>query len=575
VRNIAALAGTFVQPDPTTTASPRAGAAGPCRRPRVEWAAALARHEVTLFVLLTLVQLVPVWAFTYLPTTDGAAHVANAQVMRKIGDPALGAFRHYYVVSNAPIPNLIGHMVLAGLLYAVPPVAAEKILVSLYMVLFPLAVRYAVRAIRPRATPLAFLAFPMVYSYLFAQGFYNFVLSCGVFFFVVGYWVRNRDRLNVWRGFVLMALGLLLYSCHLFSLMMACGVIGVLTAWFGWREIRPQSPDLAPDYKKALNRAIITVVAILPSFALALTFRPATPPPGEPIEQSIRDEIIALMQFTSMVSYRAREAWLGAALVCVMGALALMVLLGKVVRGSWTRWDALLIMPAGLVAVYFKAQDAVALHFYIPHRVMFYVFLTLILWLAGQPMTRRVRWAVVPAAAVVSLAFVASHAMKYREFAPQLNEFVAAGDQIPRNSTFLPLIFSTRGRTAQGHVSSIDVQPFFMASGYIAARRDAVDLKNYEANTDHFPVRFKPEVNPYTHLAGGDGFDVVPPRVDLANFRRAGGEVDYVLVWGLEDTFRDNKDVVRIYDQITKDYDPVPLPNVHGHRTELWKRKGL
>jgi hypothetical protein len=565
VRNIAALSGSLVQQD---TPRPRDAAVttAPPRRTGA-WTTLLARHETKLFALLILVQLLPVWAFTYLPTTDGAAHVANAQIMRKIGDPALSQFGKYYVVTDAPIPNLIGHLVLAGLLYAVKPVIAEKLLVSLYMVLFPLAVRYAVRSIRPRALPLAFLAFPMTYSYLFAQGFYNFVLSVAVFFFVVGYWIRNRDRLNAWRGALLTCMGLLLYSCHLFSLMMACGVIAALTVWFSWPEVRARA------YAPAARRAVVSLLAVCPALVLAVLFRPAAPQyrDAHAAGWSVKEDVIGLLQFSSMVSYRAKEAWLGAALVSVFGALALMALASKIARGSWTRWDALLIVPAGLVAVYFTAHDPVLLHFYIPHRVMLYVFLTLILWLAGQPMTRRLRWAVVPAACAVSLGFVAAHALKYREFAPQLNEFVAAGDRIRPNSTFLPLIFSTRGRTPGGQVSSIDVQPFYMASGYIAARRDAVDLKNYEANTDHFPVRFKPELNPYVHLAVRDGFNAVPPRIDIDRFRQAGGEVDYVLVQGLEKSFRDNPEVIAIYRQLEKDYEQVDLDG----GTELWKRRGL
>src|SRR5439155_23584436 len=115
--------------------------------------------------------------------------------MRKINDPSLPVFQKYYVVSGRPSPNLIGHLLLAGLLYLAPPVVAEKVVVSLFILLFPLGVRYAVASIRRRATPLAFLAFPMIYSYLLGQGFYNFCLSIAVFFFVVGYWIRNRDRL--------------------------------------------------------------------------------------------------------------------------------------------------------------------------------------------------------------------------------------------------------------------------------------------------------------------------------------------------------------------------------------------
>ncbi|HSI36958.1 MAG: hypothetical protein ACAI43_19995, partial [Phycisphaerae bacterium] len=74
--------------------------------------------------------------------------------------------------------------------------------------------------------------------------------------------------------------------------------------------------------------------------------------------------------------------------------------------------------------------------------------------------------------------------------------------------------------------------PFYMASGYVAVRRGAVDLRNYEARTDHFPVRFRDEVSPFAHLTSGNGLEQIPPRVLFDEFERAGGRVDYVLIWG-------------------------------------------
>jgi hypothetical protein len=527
----------------------------------------LARWEGLLFALMIVVMLVPIWAFTYLPTTDGAAHVANAEVIRKYNDPGLSVYRQYYWVSKEPMPNLVGHLLLAGLMAVMPPTGAEKVVVSLYVVLLPLGVRYCVRAIRRSATPLAWLAFPMVYNYLFAQGFYNFVLSCGVFFFVVGYWVRNRDRMDWRTGAVLGLLSVVLYACHLFSLVMAWGVIGGLCLWFAFWEWR------AHAFGVAVKRVIVTAAALLPVFVMAVVFRPS----GEWHSKEVfgwnpKDDLVALLQFSSMTSYRNKEALLGGAITTMMGGLTLLVLANKARRRSWSKWDVLLVVPIGLVGVYFRSYDARALHFYIPHRVMLYAFLTLILWLAGQPMARRVKWAVVPLAAGIALAFVASHALKYREFAPQLREFVSAGDRIERNSTFLPLIFSPRGRTADGRVSSIDVAPFYMASGYIAARRNAVDLRNYEGNTDHFPVRFRDELNPYKHLAVGDGLNEVPPKVDIEGYRRQGGEVEYVIVWGLEDAFRDNEGVKALYRQLEQGYQRVAVPGARW--TEVWKRKG-
>jgi hypothetical protein len=531
------------------------------------WAAAMARHEGLLFGLLIVIHLAPIWAFKYLPTTDGAAHVANADAMRKMHDPSRGVLRHYYYVSHAPSPNLIGHLLLAGLMYVVKPVIAEKLVVSLYIVLLPLGARYAVRAIRRQATPLAYLAFPMIYSYAFAQGFYNFCLSMAVFFFVVGYWIGNRDRLDFRRGLTLAGLALVLYASHLMSLVMACGVVGLLTAWFSGKEYLGADRSLRG---RAVKRAVITALALLPWLVLSLRYRPAA---GQypAVDWSLKDDVIGLLQFSSMVSYRANEAWLGGALAAVFAALTAMVLIGKVARRSWSRWDALLLIPAALAAGYFKAHDPASVHFYIPQRLMLYAFLTLLLWLAGQPMSWRVRWAIPPLAGVIALGFVVSHGLKYREFAPQLREFVTAGDQIAPNSTFLPLIFAPRGCDARGKPSSIDVAPFYMAAGYIAARRDAVDLRNYEANTDHFPVRFVPGRNPYETLAVGKGLDTIPPRIDLAKFRAAGGEVDYVMLWGVSDELREDPGTVALYRQLEADYQRMPLPGAKW--TELWKRR--
>jgi hypothetical protein len=565
MHNIADVPGNVLE-IPTAERRPRRGA---WREVAARATRLLARYEAVLFAVMIVIQLTPIWAFTYLPTTDGAAHVANADVMRKYDDPALSVFRKYYVIAKDPTPNLVGHVLLAGFQYVASPTAAEKLLVSLYVMLLPLGVRYGLRSIRRSATPLAFLAFPLVYNYLFAQGFYNFGLSCAVFFIVVGYWARNRDRMDWRRGTVLGALGLVLYTCHLFSLVMACGVIGLLCGWFSIPELRSRA------FRPAARRAIVTGLALLPVVVMAVLFKPSTQwHSDEVFEWQPKEDLVGLLQFRSLVSFREKEAWLGGAITTVVAALTLLALVTKASRRrAWSRWDVLLLVPVGLAGVYFKSYDARAMHFYIPQRTMLFIFLTMLLWLAGQPIARRVRWAVAPIAVALGLAFTASHAQKYREFKPQLADFVRAGDQVQRNSTFLPLIFSPRGRTLTGQVSSIDVSPFYMASGYIAVRRDAVDLRNYEANTDHFPVRFRDELNPYKHLAVGDGFNTVPPRIDIEGYRRKGGEVDYVIVWGLEEKFREHEHTRALYRQLEQGYERVDVEGVR--QTELWKRRGL
>lgn len=514
------------------------------------------------FWILLLAQLAPIWLFTYLPTTDGAAHIANADILRKYQAPEFSAFRQYYAISSTPSPNLIGHVLLTGFLYVVPPVVAEKLLVSLYIVLLPLAARYALIGLRRRAAPLAFLVFPFTYSFLFAQGFYNFCLSIGVFLLVVGYWARHRRAFGARQAVVLFALAMLLYTCHLFSLMMACGVIGLLAVI-----------DALRTQHSGLRTLILPALALLPGFVLAVVFRPSghLPATAAADTSSMRENLISVLQFTTLTSYRKGEMWLGGALVTLILALVAAALLNKLSRRRSSGFDALLIVAAGLLAVYLKAHDAKSMHYYIPPRVMHYLFLMLVLWLATAPLSLRVKRWVPLLSGVIALGFVASHAQKYREFAPQLRDFISAGQSIKPNSTFLPLIFAPTGRNAFGKPSSTDVAPFYMASGYIAVERNAVDLRNYEANTDHFPVRFRPEINPYTHLAVGTGLDQIPPVIDIGNFRARGGQVDYVLIFGMSEGLRNEAGTKALYAHLRETgYEQVPLGN---RLTELWKLK--
>jgi hypothetical protein len=534
----------------------------------------LRRREPFLFVLTIALHLAPVWSFKYLPTTDGAAHVGNAEVMRTYREPGLSVFRKYYYVSGEPSPNLAGHLILAGLLYVASPTVAEKVVVSLYIVLFAAGARYAVGGIHRRGTPLAYLVFPMTYSFLLHQGFYNFCLSLAGFFFVVGYWVRNRDRMVGWRAVVLCGLGLVVYACHLFSLLMACGVLGAVAGWewvVEWRRSRRA-------FGRAAARLLWTMGALAPGMILALVFRPSADPGALPAVEPwswshLKDDLISVIQFSTLTSYRNEEHWLGGAVFTVFAALVGLAMIVKIRRRYWNRWDILLLIPAGLLGVYLvKSNDPKAIYFYVPPRALFYAFLVMVLWLAGQPMTRRVRWIVPGISALIAVGFLGSAWLKYWEFGPQIREFVdVAGGQVAPNSTFLPLIFSPQGLDELGQPSSIEVAPFYMISGYIAAQRHAVDLRNYEAKTDHFPVRFREEVNPYKWLAVGQGLDRIPPVIDVEGFRRRGGEIDYVIIWGVPPAMREEPGTVALYHQLkTRGYVQVSLEGTR--RVELWKR---
>ena len=153
-----------------------------------------------LFALLLLATIAPVWCFRYFPSQDGPAHLENATILKEYHQPDRTIFRTYYRINTNPDPNWLGHLLLVGLLFLVPPLTAEKLLLTGYLILLPLSMRYALNAVtRPRtrvdpvtlassttspagAGCLALLAFPLTRNLFYHMGFLQLLLQSGSVF---------------------------------------------------------------------------------------------------------------------------------------------------------------------------------------------------------------------------------------------------------------------------------------------------------------------------------------------------------------------------------------------------------
>ena len=100
--------------------------------------------EPVLLAVCVLAGIAALWSVDYFPSQDGPAHVDSANVLRLYLQPSRDDVRAEYRLLPEPVPNLTGQLILAGLLSVVPPSSAEKLMLSLYLLLFPLAFAYAV-----------------------------------------------------------------------------------------------------------------------------------------------------------------------------------------------------------------------------------------------------------------------------------------------------------------------------------------------------------------------------------------------------------------------------------------------
>ncbi len=198
--------------------------------------------------------------------------------------------------------------------------------------------------------------------------------------------------------------------------------------------------------------------------------------------------------------------------------------------------DALLAVAALFTVVYFAAPSTMAGGGFLNHRLALFPPLVLLLWLASARWTARARWTMQLAGILLATGMLVTLWARWSRINVDLDEYVATADRIEDGRTVLPLTFAPQGveiaSDGQRQDLAFRVWPFVHALGYVAGRRPIVDLGLYEAGEDYFPLRFRPELDPYRHLSIGLlGMEEVPPRVDLPRYERQGGRVDYVLLW--------------------------------------------
>ena len=184
-----------------------------------------------LIGLLIVAYLLPIWLFPYFPTQDGVSHVYNSQILTEYNNPDY-QFRDYYEINWYPFPNWLSHFSLAVLMFVFPPLIAEKIFLSLYVILFPLAIYYFLNAVQRGRYALVILSFTFVYNYLFLMGFYNFAVSVPLFFLALGYWWKHKDAMNRNR---IILLNLLIVITSVYGLEAQRFIFG--------RKIRPRELD--------------------------------------------------------------------------------------------------------------------------------------------------------------------------------------------------------------------------------------------------------------------------------------------------------------------------------------------
>jgi hypothetical protein len=558
------------------------------------------RIERSLFGTLLVLHLAPIAVLDRVATQDGPSHLTNAVLANRLisGDCPIAS--DYFSLQLELFPNWTAPLLLMGLTRLSPasaPELAEKLLQVIYLVALALALRRTILQIEPENEFLALAVFPLSYAYPFSMGFYAFSLGIPLLLLWVGLLVRHREHLETSAAIPLALLALLTFFTHPLPYAAGCLFLGALALAqivASTRSARRRGATLGQTARTALPSAGVSLLALAPSLLLALLYfqgaegsSQGVQGPGSLLSQlggvltqglSLQDLLASwwlLVQNHALIAYDPWESVFATTTALVLGGSALYGLRSAVRHPTHPLRGGLALAALLFLLLFFALPDFVDWGGYIRARLLLLFWIALVLWLATLRFGQRAGLLFQAAIITCALGLLGLKAWKLREVNLYLAEYLSAAQQLEPGHTLLPLNFLP-GDTRHGGGPSFLVDPLLHASGYLAVGRCLVSLNNYEADdTDHFPTRFRPELNPYTH----GGYDEYrPERVDLARYAAATGRpIEYVLSWGAREAMARAapERAQAIQSQlraIERDYDLIHVSEESG-RLRLYRRR--
>lgn len=516
------------------------------------------KAEPYFFLLVCLLNALPVLLYRFFPTMDGPAHLYNSTlILDMLGDNALHDF---YRLNILPVPNWIGHFFLMLFDLVLPAWLAEKVLLLGYMLLLPLSFRGLTKHFGN--TWSSYIIFPFTYCLLFVLGFYNLSLSLIFLFFTITYWLKHQDNLNVRSTLALFGLITGAFFSHVFiyAILLLTLFLFAVQSFISNYETQGFSGFVRKNLY-LLGASILSLVFFFRFMATSQLPSTDEQMPFYELVKWIEDvrPLIALdydyeRSFTRVIFYL---------LVALSGMIAYQRLrkadfadgfsLKKIAQsGVFQATDVFAVVTVLLLTLYIKVPNGAGAGM-MSDRFCLLFFFFFITWVATQPLPKRVMLPV----AIVVLFITGNLVNFYKDPVKDMNrvaiELEKAGEHIEPYSSVLPI--NRSGHWLMPHISN-----------YAGINRPIVMLENYEANLDWFPINWNMEKLPRLQFGNADS----SPCVWWKTLHEAEPRpIEYVLVFGNE---KMDENCQAHYDQMIAEY-YEPVYSSPDYRLELFKLK--
>ncbi len=480
------------------------------------------KFEKYLFYFLVILHLIPVIILPYFVTHDGPAHVYNANLIYHLLFESNSAVSDFFRFNPQILPNWISHLLLGVFALIMAPENAEKLVIILYTITFPLAFRSLVLQINPSSVAASYLVFPFLHAFCILTGLYSFCLGLCLMFYVLSEFRKSDNLPGKEKIFWFSVCMLLIFFSHLFAFMLTMFCIGFMITWnlITKEESGKQSMDTGMSnwWKRVGYLLLVSAIPLI--LTGAFTFHQACKTDTVIPEFNTMLKMFLDIRPVIALNYMQEQVY-SRPLLYIYIVLFFSAIYAKVQNHRKNKarilvpGDGWLLLSMMMTVFYFILPDDIFSGGIVAIRFSLMSFLFLILWFAAlSPQRVVVAGAVVSVVSALLLLNVRYPAL--RMLSNEAKDFATCESHIEEGKTLLTLNYS-------------DNWMMDNVASYIADRKCIILLDNYEANQVHFPLMWKPQRNPDEIL--GNAGKSNRPCIDLNKFKRfTGKDVEYILV---------------------------------------------
>ncbi len=508
--------------------------------------------QALLFVGLGLC-LLQVWTPAYYITGDGPCHLYNAQVLHDLWcHQNTDFYTRYYSVSTHPDPNWLSTIALSLLLYIFNGIVAEKILLSLYVLVFVSGFYSLLKKISGGTSYWLLALFLFVFPHELAKGFYNSTFGIAFYFWAIWGWLRFLEKRSIVSSLVFLALTALTYFTHLLAFGFEAFTCAALVVSYTLAENKGKPAKYFIAYAGWLG------LFLAPFLLLMLMF---TRQQGG-LQLSLGHHfhrLVELAQLKYMVNITAGEDVFALAAGVTILSLFSYVLIRYKIRTGLHKYDGFLLALtlAGFVYLFFP-ESFLGRLILINMRVQPIVAALVVCCIAYFPGGQKIKNA---GALILFTCFICLTLLRIQcliTASKAVTDYGSPCNSIKPHSIVLPLDFSPAGKDEQGCIIASRNYLFSHAADYMGLKKPLIMLDNYEANMGYFPLLWNEQLNPYHHLDRAEGIEGLPPSASISAYKRYSGvTIDYIIMWCYDAAFLENQHFRALYNEIQAGYHMV------------------